>query len=72
MRRACTADRGVVWLREQGYDTLYGARAMARLIQNELKRPLADAILFGDLASGGTARVSLGDGEAGEKHLRLN
>ena len=32
---------------------------MARVIQNELKRPLADAILFGELANGGTARVSL-------------
>ena len=47
------------WLRDKGYDKLFGARAMGRVIQNELKRPLADAILFGALAHGGVAKVSL-------------
>ena len=44
---------------------------MGRVIQDELKRPLADAILFGKLANGGAARVSLGKDEAGEEHLVL-
>ena len=48
-----------VWLRDRGYDKLFGARPMGRIIQNELKRPLADAILFGDLANGGTALITL-------------
>ena len=47
------AEEARVWLRDRGYDKLFGARPMGRIIQNELKRPLADAILFGSLASGG-------------------
>jgi ATP-dependent Clp protease ATP-binding subunit ClpA len=56
-----------VWLRDRGYDKLFGARPMGRVIQNELKRPLADAILFGELVNGGTARVDLERGAEGEK-----
>jgi ATP-dependent Clp protease ATP-binding subunit ClpA len=52
-----------VWLRDKGYDRQYGARSMGRVIQTELKRPLADAILFGELSHGGVAHVSL-DGDA--------
>jgi len=49
------------WIREKGYDKFFGARPMARLIQNELKRPLADAILFGSLSHGGSANVTVVD-----------
>ena len=41
------------WLAEKGYDKLMGARPMARLIQENLKKPLAEKILFGELANGG-------------------
>ena len=52
------------WLAEHGYDPLMGARPMARLIQDKIKRPLAEQILFGDLAEhGGTVHVSLRDDE---------
>ena len=52
------------WLVEHGYDPLMGARPMARLIQDRIKRPLAEQILFGDLAEhGGTVHVTLRDGE---------
>ncbi|OUS10469.1 ATP-dependent Clp protease ATP-binding subunit ClpA [Gammaproteobacteria bacterium 54_18_T64] len=52
------------WLVEHGYDEDMGARPMARLIQEKLKKPLAEEVLFGDLASGGgTVKVSLVDGE---------
>ncbi|WP_320827199.1 ATP-dependent Clp protease ATP-binding subunit ClpA [Reinekea sp.] len=52
------------WLSETGYDKDMGARPMARLIQEKIKRPLADLILFGPLAShGGTVLVSVKDGE---------
>ena len=41
------------------YDKTMGARPMARLIQESIKRPLADAILFGDLAGGGSVLVTI-------------
>jgi len=45
------------WLAKHGYDPLMGARPMARLIQEHIKKPLADAILFGELQKGGIAQV---------------
>jgi len=45
------------WLAQRGYDPQFGARPMARLIQNEIKKPLADEILFGRLQNGGRVRV---------------
>jgi ATP-dependent Clp protease ATP-binding subunit ClpA len=50
------------WLAERGYDVKMGARPMARLIQHELKLPLAEQILFGDLHQGGSVHVKL-DGD---------
>ncbi|MEB2346488.1 MAG: ATP-dependent Clp protease ATP-binding subunit ClpA [Deltaproteobacteria bacterium] len=52
------------WLAEKGYDPDFGARPMARVVERELKDPIAEAVLFGPLARGGTARVSLGPGGA--------
>ena len=51
------------WLGDKGFDPLNGARPMARVIQNEIKRPLADRILFGDLKEGGTVIVKIEDGK---------
>jgi ATP-dependent Clp protease ATP-binding subunit ClpA len=52
------------WLAEHGYDEKMGARPMARLIQERIKKPLAEAVLFGELAkSGGEVLVTLVDGE---------
>ena len=52
------------WLAREGYDEKMGARPMQRLIQEKIKRPLAEDLLFGDLASGGgVVRVTV---EAGE------
>ncbi len=45
------------WLAEHGYDPAFGARPMARLVEKTLKKPLAEAILFGPLAGGGKATV---------------
>ena len=47
------------WLAKQGYDEKMGARPMARLIQEKIKAPLADKILFGELSSGGTVNISV-------------
>jgi ATP-dependent Clp protease ATP-binding subunit ClpA len=55
------SDEAKAWLTTRGYDKLYGARPMARLIQEEIKRPLADELLFGKLVHGGEVRVHLKD-----------
>ncbi|MBM4260513.1 MAG: ATP-dependent Clp protease ATP-binding subunit ClpA [Deltaproteobacteria bacterium] len=51
------------WFAERGYDPAFGARPMARLIQNEIKRVLADEILFGRLQNGGKVEVDEADGK---------
>lgn len=51
------------WLAEKGYDKSMGARPMARLIQEKLKKPLANELLFGQLVDGGSVRVELLDDE---------
>ncbi len=51
------------YLAEKGFDRLFGARPMARLIEQELKRPLADQILFGELQKGGKAHADVVDGK---------
>ncbi|WP_426736193.1 ATP-dependent Clp protease ATP-binding subunit ClpA [Myxococcus faecalis] len=50
------------WLAERGYDPAFGARPMARLVDNSLKKPLAEALLFGELKNGGTARYDVDKG----------
>jgi ATP-dependent Clp protease ATP-binding subunit ClpA len=50
------------WLAQKGFDPAFGARPMARLIERELRRPLAEAILFGPLQKGGTVTVDTKDG----------
>ena len=49
------------WLAERGYDPLYGARPLARVIQEHIKKPLAEELLFGRLAKGGAVKVSVKD-----------
>ena len=64
------ADRGVhielddearEWLTTRGYDKLYGARPMARLVQEKIKQPLAEELLFGKLVNGGEVKVRIKD-----------
>ncbi len=49
------------WLAERGYDRLYGARPLARVIQEYIKKPLAEELLFGRLTKGGAVKVALKD-----------
>lgn len=49
------------WLAKEGYDKAMGARPMSRLIQEKLKKPLANEILFGELSDGGNVKVSIKD-----------
>ena len=51
------------WLAERGYDRLYGARPLGRVIQEYIKKPLAEELLFGKLAKGGSVKVTLKDGK---------
>ena len=51
------------WLAEHGFDKLMGARPMARIIQENIKRPLAEELLFGRLEGGGNVRVGVDDGK---------
>ena len=50
------------WLAERGYDRLYGARPLARVIQEHIKKPLAEELLFGKLVNGGAVKVGMKDG----------
>ena len=49
------------WLAVKGYDKSYGARPLSRVIQEHVKKPLADSLLFGDLKNGGEVVVHLKD-----------
>ena len=51
------------WLTERGYDKLYGARPMGRLIQEKIKQPLAEELLFGKLVHGGEVAVRIKEGQ---------
>jgi ATP-dependent Clp protease ATP-binding subunit ClpA len=51
------------WLAEKGYDPLFGARPLARIIQEHIKKPLAEELLFGHLAKGGIVRVRKDEAE---------
>jgi ATP-dependent Clp protease ATP-binding subunit ClpA len=51
------------WLAERGYDKLYGARPLGRVIQEYIKKPLAEELLFGKLVKGGSVKVSMVDGK---------
>jgi ATP-dependent Clp protease ATP-binding subunit ClpA len=51
------------WLADKGYDDKMGARPLGRVIQEHIKKPLAEELLFGKLAKGGNVKVGLKDGE---------
>jgi len=56
-------DEARAWLADEGYDSQMGARPMGRLIQEKIRRPLADELLFGKLANGGSVLVTVEDGK---------
>ncbi len=53
-------DAARTWIAERGYDPKMGARPMARIIQEEIKRPLAEELLFGSLEQGGHVKITVG------------
>jgi ATP-dependent Clp protease ATP-binding subunit ClpA len=62
-------DEATKWLIANGYDELMGARPMARVIQEHIKKALADEVLFGRLKGGGHVRVVVFTDEAGNSKL---
>jgi ATP-dependent Clp protease ATP-binding subunit ClpA len=75
------ADRGVTfelsedavkWLADKGYDSRMGARPLARVIQQHIKQPLADEVLFGKLKHGGVVKVTVENNEEGVPGLKLD
>ena len=64
-------DEAKEWLAEKGYDPKFGARPLARVIQEHIKKPLAEELLFGKLEKGGTVEVYV-KGKGQDKHLSFN
>ena len=58
------------WLAERGYDERMGARPLGRVIQEHIKKPLAEEVLFGELVNGGTVTVAV-VGEGKDAKLEL-
>jgi ATP-dependent Clp protease ATP-binding subunit ClpA len=56
-------DNGRQWFAAKGFDRVFGARPMARLIQQNIREPLAEELLFGKLQQGGSAKVDEINGE---------
>ncbi len=72
--RGVTFDLGedaISWLADKGYDERMGARPLGRVIQEEIKKPLASELLFGKLRKGGTVKVSVGVKADGTRGLLL-
>jgi ATP-dependent Clp protease ATP-binding subunit ClpA len=59
------------WLAEKGFDPQMGARPMKRVIQEQIKRPLADDLLFGDLTEGGVVRVNAPRGKGKKLQIKV-
>jgi ATP-dependent Clp protease ATP-binding subunit ClpA len=64
-------EEAITWLAEKGYDEKMGARPLGRVIQESIKKPLAEEILFGKLKKGGVVRVSVGKKEDGKTGIVL-
>ncbi|MBA4785998.1 MAG: AAA family ATPase, partial [Rhizobiales bacterium] len=65
-------DDAIAWLAEKGYDEKMGARPLSRVIQEYIKKPLANEILFGKLRKGGVVHVTVGKKDDGTNGLLLD
>ena len=66
------SQEAIAWLADKGYDERMGARPLGRVIQEYIKKPLAEEVLFGKLKKGGTVRVTVEANELGDKVLKLD
>ncbi len=65
------SQEAVAWLADKGYDERMGARPLGRVIQEHIKKPLAEEVLFGKLKKGGTVKVSVETRDGGQTGLKL-
>ena len=65
------SDAALEWIAKKGYDDRMGARPLGRVIQEHIKKPLADEVLFGKLMKGGTVKVDVAELENGASELSL-
>src|SRR5690606_5803195 len=65
------SEDAIAWLAEKGYDERMGARPLGRVIQEHIKKPLAEEVLFGKLKKGGTVKVTVEEQAEGGKSLKL-
>ena len=61
-------EKAVEWIATEGYDEAYGARPIKRLIEEKVHKPLSEELLFGKLAKGGVAKISVKDGKLDFKY----
>ncbi|MFZ1774102.1 MAG: AAA family ATPase, partial [Rhizobiaceae bacterium] len=66
------SQEAISWLADKGYDERMGARPLSRVIQEHIKKPLADEVLFGRLKKGGTVHVTVENDAAGSPVLKLD
>ena len=66
------SQEAVAWLAEKGYDERMGARPLSRVIQEHIKKPLANELLFGKLKNGGTVSISVEKNTEGQSVLKLD
>ncbi|MEM9278041.1 MAG: ATP-dependent Clp protease ATP-binding subunit ClpA [Pseudomonadota bacterium] len=66
------SEDAVGWLAKKGFDDKMGARPLGRVIQEHIKKPLADEVLFGKLKRGGTVKVTLVTDDDGKETLKLD
>jgi ATP-dependent Clp protease ATP-binding subunit ClpA len=64
------SQEAIAWLADKGYDEKMGARPLGRVIQEHIKKPLADEVLFGKLRKGGTVRITV-EGSGIDSKLKL-
>lgn len=65
------SEEATKWIAAKGFDERMGARPLGRVIQEHIKKPLADEVLFGKLKKGGTVKITLVTDKAGKKSLAL-
>ena len=66
------SQEAVAWLADKGYDERMGARPLSRVIQEHIKKPLANELLFGKLKNGGTVSISVEKNAEGQPVLKLD
>ena len=65
-------EEAIAWIASKGFDERMGARPLGRVIQEHIKKPLADEVLFGKLKTGGTVSISLVKDKDGKESLKLD